>query len=158
MILAQPPAPAEAYVDTVRSAAFQIADLAGDRPVALLAYDTLSRHHAAYYIAQAGRSRLTEFEAVARTHGASIDLDQPIRQDDDPDELRARLDTTLRHWADFALVYTDTSRYADPRESLWPYQLAQPVVERLLADSGWRPVARFTLRERNLVLLENLHR
>jgi hypothetical protein len=157
MVLAQPPALGQAGVEAIRSAAFEIADLAGDRPVALLAYDTLSRHHAAYYLAQAGRPHLTEYEPVAAAHGDPIDLDQPIRQDDDPDELRARLDTSLRRWADFALVYTDTSRYADPRESLWPYQLGQPVAQRLLADPGWRPVARFTLRERNLVLLENLH-
>jgi len=158
MLLAQPPALGEAGVDAIRSAAFQIADLAGDRPVALLAFDTLSRHHAAYYLAQAGRPRLTEYESVAAAHGDPIDLDQPIRQADTPDELRARLDTSLRRWADFALVYVDTARYADPREPLWPYQLGQPVVQRLLADPGWRPVARFTLRERNLVLLENLHR
>jgi hypothetical protein len=34
----------------------------------------------------------------------------------------------------------------------------KPVVEGLLADSAWRPVAHFTLRVRELVLLENTAR
>jgi len=68
------------------------------------------------------------------------------------------LDDMLGRWADFALVYTDTNRYADPRETLWPYQLGKPVVDKLLADPAWQPVAHFTLRERDLVLLENTAR
>jgi hypothetical protein len=158
MILNQPPPLGEAGVNAIRSAAFEIADRAGNRPVALLAYDTLSRHHAAYYLAQSGRPHLTEFEQVAVASGDPIDLDQPIRADDTPDTLRARLDTALRRWADFALVYTDTNRYADPRETLWPYLLGKPVVDGLLADPGWKPVAYFTLRERDLVLLEKVSR
>jgi hypothetical protein len=158
MILNQQPPPGEAGVNAIRSASFEIADRAGDRPVALLAYDTLSRHHVAFYLAQSGRPRLTEFEPIAVANGAPIDLDQPIRADDTADALRARLDTAVRRWADFALVYTDTDRYADPRESLWPYLLGKPVVDGLLADPNWKPVAHFTLRERDLVLLEKVRR
>jgi hypothetical protein len=158
MLLNQQPPLGAAGVDAIRSAAFEIADRAGNRPVALLAYDTLSRHHAAYYLAQSGRPRLTEFEWIANGMGDPIDLDQPIRDTDNPDNLRARLDTSLRRWADFALVYTDTSRYADPRETLWPYQLGKPVIDRLLSDPTWKPVARFTLRGRDLVLLEKMSR
>jgi hypothetical protein len=90
--------------------------------------------------------------------GDPIDFDQPIRLGERPEELQARLDTSLSRWADFALVYTDPARYADPREPLWPYQAGRPVVERILADPEWRPVAYFTLRERDLVLLEHLRR
>jgi hypothetical protein len=158
MILNEQPPLGEAGVNAIRSAAFDISDRAGDRPVALLAYDTLSRHHAAYYLAQAGRPRLTEFEPIAVANGDPIDLDQPIRADDTPVALRARLDTALRRWADFALVYTDTNRYADPRETLWPYLLGKPVIDGLLADPGWKPIAHYTLRERDLVLLENVSR
>jgi hypothetical protein len=156
MVLNQQPPLGEDGVNAIKAATFEIAERANGRPVALLAFDTLSRHHAAFYLAQAGQPLLTEFEPVANGHGDPIDLDQPIRQGQRPEELQAGLDTALRRWADFALVYADPTRYADPRESLWPYQVGQPVVAGLLADPDWRPVASFTLRERDLVLLEHV--
>ena len=142
-------------IDALRAATFEIAERAAGRPVAFLAYDTLSRHHARYYTAQADRPPIAEFERVATANGDPIDLDQPLRAGDQPHELHSALDRALRRWADFALVYADTARYADPREPLWPYQVGRPVVDGLLADPAWKPVARFTLRERELVLLEN---
>jgi hypothetical protein len=158
MVMNQQPPLGEDGVNAIKAATFEIAERANGRPVALLAFDTLSRHHAAFYLAQAGRPLLTEFEQDSNNHGDPIDLDQPIRQGETPEELQARLDTALRRWADFALVYTDPVRYANPRESLWPYEVGQPVVEALLADPGWRPVAYYTLKERDLVLLEKTSR
>lgn len=155
MVINQQPPLGVDGVNDVRSAVFEIAERANGRPVALLAFDTLSRHHAAYYLAQAGRPMLTEFELVSNGSGDPIDLDQPIRPGETPEQLQARLDTSLSRWADFALVYTDTGRYADARESLWPYRVGQPVIGRLLTDPDWRPVAHYTLKERDLVLLEH---
>jgi hypothetical protein len=158
MVVIQQPPMGEAGVNAIKAATFEIADRANGRPVALLAFDTLSRHHAAFYLAQAGRPLLTEAEQLSNNHGDRIDLDQPIRDGEQPEELQARLDTTLRRWADFALVYTDSSRYANPRESLWLYQVGEPVVAALLDDPDWRPVAYYTLKERDLVLLEKTSR
>jgi hypothetical protein len=158
MVLIQQPPMGEDGVNAIKAATFEIADRANGRPVALLAFDTLSRHHAAFYLAQAGRPLLTEAEQVSNNHGDRIDLDQPIREGEQPAELQARLDTTLRRWADFALVYTDSWRYANPRESLWLYEVGEPVVAALLDDPGWRPVAYYTLKERDLVLLEKTSR
>ena len=156
MILNQQPAPGAAEVQNLRAASVIIAQLAGGRPVMLLAYDTLSRHHARYYLAQAGLPPLTEVEPVAGAHGDPIDLDQPIRAGEDAQVLRSRLDRALRRWTAFALVYADTARYDDPGETLWPYLLGRPVVDGLLTDPDWKPVAHFTLLERELVLLENM--
>jgi hypothetical protein len=155
MILNQQPALGVAEVRAMQSATVEIEQRAGSRPVAFLAYDTLSRHHVRYYAALAGRPNLSTFEQLAAHAGDPIDLDQPLRNTDRPEELRERLDRTLRTYADFVLVYTDTDRYEDPRELLWPYQLGKPVVDGLLSDPAWTPVARFTLRERDLVLLEH---
>jgi len=155
MVMNQPKAEGVDGINALRAAVRRIGEVAGGRPVAFLAYDTLSRHHFRYYTGLDDAPGVIEFELLAAAHGASIDLDQPIRPGDDVRTLQRRLDGTLRDWADFALVYTDTSRYADPREPLWPYQVGRPVVDGLLADSTWNPVAHFTLRERELVLLEN---
>jgi hypothetical protein len=155
MVLNQQPTAGAEEISALRAATFEIAERTNGRPVAFLAYDTLSRHHARYYATQAGWSAPSEYEPVALSHGDPVDLDQPVRANDVPQELQARLDRTIRRWADFALVYADTSRYANPRESLWPYLLGRPVVDGLLADPAWHQVARFRLLERDLVLLEN---
>ena len=156
MVLNQPKAEGLDGINALRAASFEIGERVGRRPVAFLAYDTLSRHHFRYYTALDDRPGVIEFELLAKAHGEIIDLDQPLRPGDDVRELQARLDEMLRSWADFALVYTDTARYADPREPLWPYQVGRPVVDGLLADPTWKPVASFRLRERELVLLENM--
>jgi hypothetical protein len=156
MILNQQPAPGTAEVAALHAASVTIAERAAGRPVAFLAYDTLSRHHARFYLTQDGRQPIVEYEPISIRNGDPIDLDQPIRATDTPEALRSRLDRSLRRSADFALVYTDTNRYADPRGTLWPYVLGKPVVDTLLVDLGWKPVAHFTLLERDLVLLENL--
>ncbi|HZO24406.1 MAG TPA: hypothetical protein VFH48_00255 [Chloroflexota bacterium] len=158
MVLNQPKAEGVDGINALRAATVEIGERAGRRPVAFLAYDTLSRHHFRYYTALDDRPGVIEFELLAKAHGEIIDLDQPARPGDDARTLQARLDDMLGRWADFALVYTDTNRYADPRETLWPYQLGKPVVDKLLADPAWQPVAHFTLRERDLVLLENTAR
>ena len=155
MMMNQPKADGVDGINALRAAVRETADLAGGRPVAFLAYDTLSRHHVRYYAALDDAPGVVEFELIASANNDSIDLDQPIRSGDDVRTLQRRLDDALRRWADFALVYTDTARYADPREPLWPYQVGRPVVDRLLADPTWKPVGHFTLRERELVLLEN---
>jgi hypothetical protein len=155
MVLNQPKAEGREGIDNLRQAAATIGEIANGRPVAFLAYDTLSRHHARFYATLTGRATITEFEPISNRHGDPIDLDQPIRAGESASQLQQRLDTALRGWTAYVLVYTDTARYADPRETLWPYLVGQPVVDRLLADPTWKPVARFTLRERDLVLLEN---
>ena len=155
MLLNQPKAEGIDGINALRAATIEISERANGRPVGLLAYDTLSRHHVRFYAALADRPGIVEFERIATANGDPIDLDQPLRERDQPDELQQRLDGTLRRWAAFALVYTDTARYADPRESLWPYLIGRPVVDRLLGDPTWQPIAHFTLRERELVLLEN---
>ena len=155
MVLNQPKAEGVASIDALRAATAEIGARAGGRPVAFLAYDTLGRYHFRFYAALDDVTNVVEFTFLGKAYGDVIDLDQPLRPGDDPRELQGRLDTMLRRWADFALVYTDTARYADPREPLWPYQVGRPVVDGLLADPTWKPVARFTLRERELVLLEN---
>jgi hypothetical protein len=155
MVLNQPKAEGREGSDNLRQAAATIGKIANGRPVGFLAYDTLSRHHARFYAMLAGRTAITEFEPISNRNGDPIDLDQPIRAGESPSQLQQRLDTALRGWAAYVLVYTDTARYADPRETLWPYLVGRPVVDRLLADPSWKPVARFTLRERDLVLLEN---
>jgi hypothetical protein len=155
MVLNQPKSEGAAEIDAIRAATFEIAERAAGRPVAFLAYDTLSRHHARFYTALSDRPPIAEFERVATANGDAVDLDQPLRAGDQPHELQNALDRALHRWAAFALVYSDTARYADPREPLWPYQVGRPVVDGLLADPAWKPVGRFTLRERELVLLEN---
>jgi hypothetical protein len=155
MLLNQPRSEGVDGINALRAATVEIGERADGRPVAFLAYDTLSRHHVRFYAALADRPGVTEFERIAEANGDVIDLDQPLRPDDQAHELQQRLDGTLRGWAAFALVYTDTARYADAREPLWPYQIGRPVVDGLLADPTWKPVAHFTLRERELVLLEN---
>jgi hypothetical protein len=155
MVLNQPKAEGIEGIQNLRSAAATIGEISNGRPVGFLAYDTLSRHHARFYATLAGRSAITEFEPIANRHGDPIDLDQPIRAGQTARQLQQRLDTALRGWAAYVLVYADTARYADPRETLWPYLAGRPVVDRLLSDPTWKPVARFTLRERDLVLLEN---
>jgi hypothetical protein len=155
MVLNQPKAEGIEGIQNLRSAAATIGEIANGRPVGFLAYDTLSRHHARFYATLEGRRAITEFEPISNRHGDPIDLDQPIRAGESAGQLQQRLDTALRGWAAYVLVYTDTAHYADPRETLWPYLVGQPVVDRLLADPTWKPVARFTLRERDLVLLEN---
>lgn len=155
MVLNQPKADGVDGINALRAATAEIGARAGGRPVAFLAYDTLSRHHFRYYAALDNTPNVIEFELLAKAYGEIIDLDQPVRPGDDPRQLQLRLDEMLRRWADFALVYADTARYADPREPLWPYQVGRPVVDGLLADPSWKPVAHFTLRERELVLLEN---
>jgi hypothetical protein len=155
MVMNQPKAEGVDGINALRAATTEIVERANRRPVAFLAYDTLSRHHVRYYAALADRPGTTEFEWIANANGDAIDLDQPLRPGDQAHELQHRLDVALRRWAAFALVYTDTTRYADPREPLWPYLVGRPVVDGLLGDPTWKPVARFTLRERELVLLEN---
>lgn len=142
-------------VAAVRDASLEIARIADGRTVAFLSVDRLSRHHAHFYLAQAGLPPIRDFESASGAHGDFIDFEQPIRVNDDPAELRRRLDRTLRNWADFVLIVEDPSRYGDAREVLWPYLLGQPVVAGLLADPAWQPVARFELVERPHVLLKN---
>jgi hypothetical protein len=155
MVLGAPPAVGSAGVAEVRAATVEIAERAQGRPIAFLWHDGFGRHHARYYSAQADRPLLAEYEYFAVANGDPIDLDQPIRPGDQPAELRARLDRTIRRWADYAFVCTDTTRYADAEAILWPYQVGRPVVEGLMADPDWRPVAHFTLLGRPFVLLEN---
>ncbi len=142
-------------VAAVRAASIEIAQLAAGRPVAFLSYDRFSRHHAQYYLAQAGIPPMADFERTAKAYGDFIDLDQPMRATDTPDELRQRLDRTVRTYADFALVLADPARYDDPREPLWPYQLGRPVVEGLLSDPSWQRVAAYEMAERSFVVLKN---
>jgi hypothetical protein len=150
----QPPFGAEAVAAT-RAASIEIAQRANGRTVAFMSYDRFSRHHAQYYLAQAGAPPITLFEEEARAHGDFIDLDQPLRATDNPAELRQRLDRTLRNYADFALVLADPARYGDPSEVLWPYQLGQPVIAGLLADPDWQRVATYEMAERSYILLKN---
>jgi hypothetical protein len=155
MILNQPKAEGVDGINALKAATVEISERADGRPVAFLAYDTLSRHHARFYASLADRPGITEFEPIAVANRDPIDLDQPFRPADSAQALQQRLDSSLRRWSAFALVYTDTARYADSREPLWPYQVGRPVIDGLLADPTWKTVAHFTLRERELVLLEN---
>ena len=159
MVLNQPKAEGVEGINALRAATAEIGARAGGRPVAFLAYDTLSRHHFRFYAALDDVPYVVEFERLEcgvrreyRPRPADPGRTTTRR------EHQARLDMMLRRWADFALVYTDTARYADPREPLWPYIVGRPVVDGLLADPTWKPVAHFTLRERELVLLENTDR
>jgi hypothetical protein len=158
MFLSQPRPVGNDEVANVRAASLDIAEHAQGRPVAFLWADGFGRHHARYYIAQADRPSLLEFELIARGQQDFIDLDQPLRPGDQPAELRARLDRTVRGWADFVLVSEDTAAYENSQSILWPYQLGKPVVEGLLADPRMQPVAQYRLMGRPFVLLENLAR
>ncbi|MGE3271733.1 MAG: hypothetical protein AB7P40_23475, partial [Chloroflexota bacterium] len=155
MVLSEPPPIGTDAVAAVRQASIEIAERAQGRPVAFLWSDGFGRHHARYYIAQADQPPLTEYELIAHSNGDPIDLDQPVRPDDRPGELQARLDRTLRRWADFVLVCTDLDRYSDRQAILWPYRLGRPVVEGMLLDPDWLPVAHYTLMGKPFVLLEN---
>lgn len=155
MILNQTPPLGVEGVSAVRATTIDISERAHGRPVAFLWSDGFGRHHARYYIAQADRPPLTEFELIAIANNDPIDLDQPLRPTDRPNELRRRLDRTLRRWADFVLVCEQTSRYNDRTSILWPYQLGKPVVDEMLRDPGWAPVAHYTLLGKPFVLLEN---
>ena len=155
MILNQTPPLGVDGVAAVRATTIDIAERAQGRPVAFLWSDGFGRHHARYYIAQADRPPLTEFELIAIANSDPIDLDQPLRPNDRPNEMRRRLDRTLRRWADFVLVCEQTARYNDRSSILWPYQLGKPVVDAMLADPLWVPVARYTLLGKPFVLLEN---
>jgi hypothetical protein len=155
MILNQTPPLGVDGVAAVRATTIDISERAQGRPVAFLWSDGFGRHHARYYIAQADRPPLTEFELIAIANNDPIDLDQPLRPTARPNELRRRLDRTLRRWADYVLVCEQTARYNDRSSILWPYQLGKPVVDGMLADPLWAPVARYTLLGKPFVLLEN---
>ncbi len=155
MLLNEQPALGAETVARVRAAAIEIATEANGRPVAFLSYDRFSRHHVHYYLMQAGIPPMRDFEMTAKAHGDFINLEQPVRAGDDPAKLRQLLDQTVRNWADYALVHTDTERYASPLEPLWPFQLGKPVVDGLLSDPDWQPVTRYDLAERSYVLLKN---
>ena len=155
MAAAQPAPVGAAQVDAVRLASLQIGEIANARAIAFLWRRDFSRHHARYYLTQAGRRPLSEYEGGSAEVGTPIDLDQPLRATDDPLALRQTLDFSIRKYADFVLVCEDTARYEDPTEILWPYLIGRPVVEGFLTDPTFVPVARFTLLGVPFVLLQN---
>ena len=155
MAAAEPIAVGAAQVDAVRAASLQLGAITGDRTIALLWRTGFSRHHARYYLTQAGRRPLSEYEGRSGAYGTPIDLDQPLRVTDDPVALQQRLDFSIRKYADFVLVCEDTARYEDPAELFWPFLLGRRVVDGLLADPTFVPVARFTLMGVPFVVLEN---
>ena len=100
-----------------------------ERPVAFLAYDTLSRHHFRYYAALDNTPNVVEFESwPRRTVRSSISI-SPCA----PPTTCASSSSDWTRCSDAGQtshsVYTDTGRYADPREPLWPYQVGRPVVD-----------------------------
>jgi hypothetical protein len=145
-------------VEATRDTAFALAQLVGRHPVAILSVYGFSRHHANYYLAQAGRPPLVDFTAVAAANGDHFDLEQPLRPGADPQALRASLDAAVRRYADFVVVTPDTRRYADPAQLLWPFTLGRPVVEAWLVDRALIPVARLHLPSVSLVVLKNRSR
>lgn len=156
MVAAEPSSVGAGDVSDVRYASLQIAAITKDRTVAFLWRAGFGRHHARYYLTQAGLRHLSEYEGRSTVHGTPIDFEQPLRATDDPVALRRTLDYSLRRFADYVLVAEDLARYEDPNELFWPYRVGRPVIERLMADPNFVPRARFRLLGVPFVLLENM--
>ncbi|MCC7367951.1 MAG: hypothetical protein IT306_05990 [Chloroflexi bacterium] len=155
MGLAAPPAVGAETVAAVRSAALDIDTIVGNKAVGIIWIKGFGRHHVRYYLAQAGLPPPREFESVANGSGDPIELERPLADGDPRDVLTARLERTIRRFADYVLVTTETAAYEDPKGELWPYRIGRPAIDNILADPDFVPVARFTLFGRPFVLLEN---
>ena len=155
MAASEPPPVGMTEVEAVRAASLRLGEITTNRAIALLWRSGFSRHHATFYLTQAGRGPLPSYEGRSALYGMPIDFDQPLRVADDPAVLRRTLDVSIRKYADFVLVCEDTARYEDPAELLWPFRLGRPVVDGFLADPTFVPVTRFSLSGVPFVLLEN---
>lgn len=157
MVLNEPPAYGEANVSAFRQLALELGRQGAGRTTALLWTEDFSRHHMDFYLTQAGYPVVMDFASRATERGYRIDLDQPLRPTDQPDELRQRLDTALRTYAEFVVVCLDASQYENAQGTrLWPYTVGRPVVERLLQDPTFKMVQQFTISGRQFAILENL--
>jgi hypothetical protein len=144
-----------AEVAATSDAAAHISGIVGQRSIALLWVFGFSRHHINFYNGERGVRPMVQFEGVATGSGQYVDLEQPLKPTDDPAQLRSMLDRSIRTFADFVFVCEDTSKYEDERESLWPFRVGKPVVDTILHDPAFVPVAHFTLSGLPFVLLEN---
>ena len=157
MELGQPDAQGAAEVAAVRQLALALSDAAGPGgagpggAVAVLSID-LSKHHLAYYLAQAGRPPLTDatFRVLARDEAAflRIDLERLARPGEDGAETARLLDAALRQHATAVLVATQPGYYSLPADTrpadrFWFRLWGQGMVDGLRAD--WQERGRFTV-------------
>jgi hypothetical protein len=157
MDLYDAPAIGEEDVASVQELSLTLGRRASGRPLAFLWTEDFSRHHADYYLTRAGYPKIVDFAIISTMHGQAIDLDQPLRPGNRPEELRARLDRAIREEAHFVIVNLDVREYEESETTrLWPYLIGRPVVERLLTDDSFPVVGKFTVGGRQFVLLENL--
>jgi len=151
-----PPPYGEENVAAFRGLTLELSRLAGGRPVAILWTEDFSRHHMAYYLAQAGHPPVVDFATRATSRGFRIDLDQPLRPGDRPDVLRQRLDVALRTYAEMVVVCLEPGAYENSVVTpLWPYIVGQPVIARLLADPSFVLIEQFTVNGRPFAILKN---